>query len=396
MLSQLEKKLENVEVSYGAKHEFVPKVHNHHDMSKWYCAAFQAMGMQDGTKARSLADALRQSIWEEVQGVKPVPDIDTQDFGSDQATKLVKEMVRIMKFRVVSYERITRQVVKHTKEMINKAENIATQLYKKQKQLSNHVRSKAVIIKEEKLGQLPAHVQATIVVDDPNFGQAFHVQAQADSKQVLMNQMKQKAMTLYEQLHELQQERVHAVLKHDKAKVKHIDQLIRKLKTQTRAIMGARQHLASLVAESDDDTQTTQDEQTSFGSDVQDTIMQALQRLEAGMTSRQMLDHDMYRHEIEQQINEHTNGMMLYLGLQTEHEVQQLRQALIKEVCVSVAKLYEQGRQEVLLLNQELTTFYRDMVGNKEALEYLELVAQRYRASIAKLQVHVLALFDKR
>ena len=160
--------------------------------------------------------------------------------------------------------------------------------------------------------------------------------------------------------------------------------------------MGARQHLASLVAESDEDTQTTQDEQTSSGSDVHDTVRQALQRLEAGMTSRQMLDHDMYRHEIEQQINEHTNGMMLYLGLQTEHEVHQLRQALIKEVCVSVAKLYEQGRQEVLLLNQELTTFYRDMVGNKEALEYLELVAQRYRASIAKLQVHVLALFDKR
>lgn len=394
MLSQLEKKLENVEVSYGPKHEFVPKVHSHHDMSKWYCAAFQAMGMQDGTQARSLADALRQSIWEEVQGVKPVPPIDTQDFGSDQATKLVKEMVRIMKFRVVSYERTTRQVVNHTKDMIHRAKNIATQLYKKQKQLSNHVRSKAVIIKEEKLGQLPPHVQATIVVDDPNFGQAFRVQAQANSKQVMMDQMKHKLTALYKQLHELQQERVHAVLKHDKAKVKHVDQLIRKLKTQTRAIMGARLHLASLVAKSSDDHEMPPDEPS--GSDVHNAIRQALQRLEAGMTSRQMLDYDMYKHEIEQQINEHTNGMMLYLGLQTEHEVQQIRQALIKEVCISVAKLYEQGRQEVLLLNQELTTFYRDMVGNKEALEYLELVAQRYRASIAKLQVHVLALFDKR
>jgi hypothetical protein len=324
-----------------------------------------------------------------------VPPIDTQDFGSDQATKLVKEMVRIMKFRVVSYERTTRQVVNHTKDMIHRAKNIATQLYKKQKQLSNHVRSKAVIIKEEKLGQLPPHVQATIVVDDPNFGQAFRVQAQADSKQVLMDQMKQKLTALYKQLHELQQERVHAVLKHDKAKVKHVDQLIRKLKTQTRAIMGARLHLASLVAKSSDDHEMPPDE-PSGSSDVHNAIRQALQRLEAGMTSRQMLDYDMYKHEIEQQINEHTNGMMLYLGLQTEHEVQQIRQALIKEVCISVAKIYEQGRQEVLLLNQELTTFYRDMVGNKEALKYLELVAQRYRASIAKLQVHVLALFDKR
>lgn len=385
MISDLEKKLDQVELSDGPSFAFVPKVHVHGDVSKWFCSIFRAMSTQDSARVRSLSDAMRKAIWDVVQEVEPVPDLKDQDFGSDQADALVKEMVRIMKFRVVSYERTTRQVVEYTRTMIGRARKMAQALMRKQDDLSRHIRSKAMTIKQEKIGQLPERIESTIVIDDPAFGQAFQVSAQGSSKQQVLDQMKQKASKVYRRLGELQQARVHAILQHDKAKVKHIDTQIKKLRTHTRAIMGARQHMASMIEQTMDDD-----------GKVDQTVESALARLEAGMSSQKMVDYDLYKQEIEHQIDEHTNGMALFLGLQTQQEIMQLRRDLIQEVCKHVAELFDKGRQEVLLLNQEMTTFYRDLAMNKEALHYLELVAKRYRASIAKIQVMLLALFDKR
>lgn len=385
MISDLEKKLDRVEVSDGPGFAFVPKVHDHGDVSRWFCTIFHAMSTQDSAQVRSLSDAMRKAIWDVVQEVEPVPNMEDQDFGSDQADALVKEMVRIMKFRVVSYERTTRLVVQYTRTMIGRARKIAQALMRKQDDLSRHIRSKAMAIKQEKIGQLPARIESTVVIQDPAFGQAFQVSAQGSSKQQVLDQMKQKASKVYRRLGELQQARVHAILQHDKAKVKHIDAQIKKLRTQTRAIMGARQHMASMIEQTmDDDDKADQ------------TVESALARLEAGMSSQKMVDYDLYKQEIEHQIDEHTNGMALFLGLQTQQEIMQVRKDLIQEVCKHVAKLFEKGRQEVLLLNQEMTTFYRDLAMNKQALHYLELVAKRYRASIAKRQVMLLGLFDKR
>lgn len=387
MLSTLEHKLDGVEVSDGPTFSFVPKVHEHADLSKWFCTIFHAMSVQDSAKVRSLSDAMRKAIWDVVQDVEPVPSLDEQDFGSDQIDALVKEMIRIMKFRVVSYERTTRQVVKYTRAMIAKARKIATALMRKQDDLSRHIRSSAMAIRQEKIGQLPARIESTVVVDDPAFGPAFQVSSEGTSKQQVLDSMKQKATNLYKTLGQLQQQRVHAILQHDKSMVKQIDAQIKKLRTQTRAIMGARQHMTSMIHESQD---------AASQLDLDETIKDALGRLEAGMTSQKMIDYDLYKQEIDHQIDEHTTGMALFLGLQTQQEITKLRQDMIEEVCKRVADMFEQGRLEILLLNQEMTTFYRDIAMNKQALRYLELVAKRYRASIAKRQVMLLGLFDKR
>ena len=387
MLSELEKKLQNVEVSDGPTFAFVPKVHVHSDMNKWFCSIFHAMSVQDSAQVRSLSNALRKAIWDVVQEVEPVPNVKEQTFGSDQADALVRKMVRIMKLRVVSYERTVRRVVKYTRAMISKSRKIAQALMHKQDELSRHIRSSAMAIKQEKIGQLPAHVETSIMIDDPTFGPAFQVNTEANSKQQLLDQLKQKASKIYKKLEQLQQERVHAILQHDKAKVKLIDEQIKKMKTQTRALMGARQYMTSML----DDV-----ENISLTDTLNETIEDAFGRLEAGIVDQKVLDYDLYRREIEHQIDEHSNGMALFLGLQTQQEIAALRKDMIKEVCKHVSHIFEEGSQEVMLLNQEMGTYYRELVSNKDAIVVIKSFAKRYRASIAKIQIMLLGLFDKR
>ena len=385
MLTNLENKLEHVEVSDGPVFEFVPQIHVHSDLNKWFCKSFQAMYLQDSVKVRSLANAMRKGIWDTIQKVEPVLSFDDQEFESDKVRSLVKEMRRIMKFRVVSYQRTTKKVVTYTRSMIEKARTIATQIMKKQDKLSKHIHSSAITLKQEKLNQLPQHVESTIVVDDPSFGQAFKINAQGESQQQIMTEMKKKASSLYKKLSKLQQERIHAVLQHDKMKVKEIDMQTKKIKTQTRALMGARQYLASLSNNFSFDN-----------NNLNESIEDSLSRLEAGLSNKNIIDHELFAKEIEHEIDQHSNGLALFLGLQTQNEIMHLKKDLIKEVCTMVSKLFEEGKEEIFLINQEISTFYRELIGHPNAIKYLELLATKYRADIAKVQVQLLTLFDKR
>jgi len=316
--------------------------------------------------------------------------VEELDLENPKLEKLVKEMVRIMKFRVISYERTTRRVVKYTRDMIEKARMLAHMIMKKQDELSRHIQTQALEIKAQKIGQLPMRVETSFVVEQPEYGPAFQVQAQGSSKKEMMEALKKRAMGMYKELAKLREERVRAVLSHDRGQVKAIDARATLLKTYTRAITGARMHLASIGSDEVDD----------IGGGEQDmTAQKAMERLEKGMTHKKVADYDLYRQEVENQIDEHSTGMALYLGLKTQKEVGQLRHDLVLEVCKVVAKIFDEGREEIVLLNAEMATLHRSLLAEQvggKAMKYLERVAKKYRASIAKIQLELLGLFDRR
>ena len=386
LVKNLEHKLKDKELSTGPTYDFVPKVHDHHDLSRWFCESFHVLNQGQSEKVYMLANAFRKGVWDVVQDVEYVPELELD-------SKLVKEMVKIMKFRVVSYERTTRRVIEYTRTMIQKARTLAHMIIKKQDELSRHIQSQAMSIKQEKIGQLPMKVEANYVVQEPEFGEAFQVHVEGNSKKETMDVLKKKAMQMYKELAKLREERVHAVLTHDKGQVKAIDARVKLLKTHTRAIMGARQHMASIVQ---DDMKGGEDEETQSENLV---AQKAMARMEQSMVQKRVPDYELYKQEVENQIDEHASGMALYLGLKTQKEVAQLRHDLVKEVCEVVAKVFDQGREEVVLLNQEMASFHRSLLTEQvgqNAIQYLEKVSKKYRADIAKIQLGLLALFDKR
>lgn len=394
LVHHLEAKLKDKELSTGPTYDFVPTVHDHRDLSRWFCESFHALSTQNSTKVYELANAFRKGVWDAVEGVEYVPSLDDLNIENPKLVSLVKEMVRIMKFRVVSYERTTRRVVEYTQTMIQKARSMAHMIMKKQDELSRHIQAQAVHIRQEKLSQLPdpasaetlapMQLETTTVVTNLEGG----AQVQANSKKQTMDMLKKKALDMYEKLGQLQDERVHAVLSHDVAQVRAIDQQTKKLKTHTRAIMGARQHMASIVQDPTLDTQLGKED-----------IKETLARIEQAMTKKKVMDYDLYRQEVQNQIQEHASGMALYLGLKTQEEVLRLQHDLVQEVCQVVSQVFEEGREEVLLLNQEMATFHQSLRTNQvsdEIMKYLEGMAKKYRGSIAKIQLRLLALFDKR
>lgn len=387
LVQNLEARLASKELGTGPTYDFVPKMHDHHDLSRWFCESFHALNRQDSTKVYALADAFRKGVWDVVQDVEHVEELDLEN---PKLEKLVKEMVRIMKFRVISYERTTRRVVKYTRDMIEKARMLAHMIMKKQDELSRHIQTQALEIKAQKIGQLPMRVETSFVVEQPEYGPAFQVQAQGSSKKEMMEALKKRAMGMYKELAKLREERVRAVLSHDRGQVKAIDARATLLKTYTRAITGARMHLASIGSDEVDD----------IGGGEQDmTAQKAMERLEKGMTHKKVADYDLYRQEVENQIDEHSTGMALYLGLKTQKEVGQLRHDLVLEVCKVVAKIFDEGREEIMLLNAEMATLHRSLLAEQvggKAMKYLERVAKKYRASIAKIQLELLGLFDRR
>lgn len=390
-IARLEEKLANKRIEAGPTYDFVPKVHDQHDMAKWFCLAVHALGNQDAAKLVELCNALRQSIWDVVQDVEPINDdndADVLDRMDKRVRAVVKEMVRLMKFRVVACERTTRQLVEYTQSTIAKARQVAKALLRKQDELSSHIQSQALHLKQEKIGQLPVQVEAKLVVDKPSFGSAFQVQAQGSSKQATMDALKAKALQLYKTLAELRDERVHAILSHDKPRVQAIDAQVRKLHTQTRAITGARQHLASLV----------KDEPILGGeASTNESAQAGVERLAKAMTQKKVLDHDLYKYQVEHEIDEHATGMALYLGLKTQKEIAQLKHDLQESLCKVAAQLFQTNAQEIELLNQEMAALHNQLRRlNHTDMDYLERMAKRYRANVAKIQLQILSLFDKR
>ena len=399
LVHHLEAKLKDKELSTGPTYDFVPKIHDHHDLSRWFCESFHALSTQNSTKVYELANAFRKGVWDAVEAVEYVPSLDDLDIENPKLVSLVKEMVRIMKFRVVSYQRTTRRVVEYTQTMIQKARSMAHMIMKKQDELSRHIQAQALHIQQEKINHLPPtsletlapiQLETTMVATPTNLegGAQVQVQVQGNSKKQVMDMLKKKALDMYKELGQLQDQRVHAVLCHDVAQVRVIDQQMKKLKTHTRAIMGARQHMASIVQDPTLETQLGKD-----------GIKETLDRIEQSMTKKRVLDYDLYRQEVQNQIQEHASGMALYLGLKTQEEVLRLQHELVQEVCQVVSQVFEEGREEVLLLNQEMATFHRSLLLLQmpdNAMKYLEGMAKKYRGSIAKIQLSLLALFDKR
>jgi hypothetical protein len=396
VIRNLEDKLKDVQIDTEPDYGFVPKVHDHHDLNRWFCESLQALSTADSTKLYQLANGMRKSVWDTVQSIEPVDKRDIEHL-TPQITSLIKEMVRIMKFRVVSYQRTTRAVVEYTRTMIEKARKIAKAIYSQQTKLSQHIQAQAQALKHEKISQLPYPEDDSVTIHgtqshEPGFEVAFQVVAQGtNSKKATMDTLKKKAIQLYTELAQLREDRVHAVLSHDKPKVRTIDQRTRKIKTQTRAITGARQHLASV----------TEDDQSHVlaGGQAKQTTQEAIDRLTNAMTKKKVTDYDMYRHEVQNQIDEHTDGMALYLNLKTQKEIVHLQRDLQTEVCKVVAQMLESGRHEVILLNQEMASMHSQLIAmeiGKEGVEYLEKMAKKYRASIARIQLELLALFDKR
>ena len=351
---------------------------------------------------------MRQGIWNAAQDVAPI-DAHIADTLSPKIHGLVEEMVRIMKFRVVSYQRATRLVVEYTTTAIHRAKLIAKHIYSAQDQLSKQIQHQSTELLSRKLDQVPLHLPATLTSSSSNssnspnmpippsvstststtstmststpFKQAFQVH----SKRQVMDAMKQKAKDLYTSLSQLQNDKIHAVLNHDKLNARAVETRIRKLKTQVRALTGARQYLAS--SQKIDFLDLTKETDAS------------MTRLAQSLTHQKVMDHDMYRMEVVNQIEEHANGMALFLGLKTQKEIHQLKHDLVKEVCANVALLFKDARQEVYLLNQELSLVYAQLMSlHPPALlvAYLEAVVLRYRGDIAKIQVSLLELFDKR
>lgn len=378
IVQHLEKKLEDKELSTGPRYDFVPKVHDHQDLSKWFCESFHALHKGDSAKLYDLANAFRKGVWDVVENVEHVHEFDSDN---PKLEKLVKEMVRIMKFRVVSYERTTKRIVTYTRTMIDKARKLAQSILDKQDELSKHIQTQALELKKEKIGQLPNSIETTIVIEEPSFTNTFQMRS---NKREMMDALKKRAVQLYKQLHQLQEERVQAVLNHDKVLVRNIDAKTKLIKTYTRAIMGARQHFSSIH---DQEEEEEEDDETG---------KKVLERLEKSMAETRVPDYELYKQEVEHQIDEHSSGLALYLGLKTQHEITQLKQDLVTEVCKVVSKIFDEGREEIMLLNQEMASFHRELLGNQVAMQYLEKVAKKYRASVAKIQLQLLALFDKR
>lgn len=193
---------------------------------------------------------------------------------------------------------------------------------------------------------------------------------------------------MYKQINKLNKDKIKAVLNHDTSKVKDINQKLKLLKTYTRAMVGARQHILSIV----EDNELEQEPQNNTSVDAM------IQRMHDYMKNSVPMDYDLYKHEVENQIDEHSSGLALYLGLKTHDELILLKKDLVNEVCLNVQKIFEQGQHEIVLLNEEIKSLYNSLklTCSGDILKYIEQKSLYYRGMVAKIQLQLLALFDKR
>jgi len=193
---------------------------------------------------------------------------------------------------------------------------------------------------------------------------------------------------MYKQINKQNKDKIKAVLNHDTSKVKDINQKLKLLKTYTRAMVGARQHILSIV----EDNELEQEPQNNTSVDAM------IQRMHDYMKNSVPMDYDLYKHEVENQIDEHSSGLALYLGLKTHDELILLKKDLVNEVCLNVQKIFEQGQHEIVLLNEEIKSLYNSLklTCSGDILKYIEQKSLYYRGMVAKIQLQLLALFDKR
>jgi len=385
IIEKLETKLETKEINNEHKFEFIPKIHIHEDLSRWFCESFHALNNENSTQLYHLADALRKGIWDVIQEVSPEIQINSDD---DHINKILKEIIKILKFRVVSYERITRRVVNYTRTMIEKARKLAKSILKQQDKLSTHIQAQSVQLKQEKINNLPINIETEIIVQQPSFNGTFAIHTQEDSKSKTLGVLKKKSIEMYKQINKLNKDKIQAVLNHDSVKLKNIEKQLKVLKTYTRAMVGARQHILSLM----DDTMLSKNMENT------QSVNDMLIRMQNHMKNTVPMDYELYKHEIQNQIDEHSSGLALYLGLKTHEELMQLKHDLVNEVCANVKKIFEEGQHEIVILNEEFKSLYNILRSkcSNNVLNYIEQKSLYYRAMIAKIQLSLLSLFDKR
>lgn len=375
MTEALERKLQH---KLEENLEFVPKPWIQPEMLRWFCDAIKALASRNEVELTTLNNGLRKGIWDTIEAVD---NITLPELKDSKVQSLIHEIVRMIKFRAVSYRRTTQKVVAYTRTAIAQARKMARALLHKQDAMSREIVDQGRRLEQEKLGQLPLEEENDLEIQDISGNYVFG-QAQDHPE---MKALKEKAKALYVELRDLQTARVQAILRHERKKVQVLDAKIRKLETAVRALRGARQYLSEMPV------------MPSFSS-FPDTKA-VLDRLVCNLNNRRELDCDLYRAEIKNQIESHTSGLALYLGLQVQKEIAQLAHDLVKAVCHNAETIFKAGQEEVRLLNEEIATMHRTLLAEnppKSVLNYIKQVVAKYRVVIAKDQLQILALFDNR
>lgn len=365
------------------EYSFVPKIHHHRDMAKWFCRAVLYLSRHETSKLREYVGGLRKAIYDTVQEYNEVAHTTPPDLESE-LEKVVSKMTQIMKFRVVSYARTIHQVYKYVHHVIKRARAISKVIHSQGHKLRKVVGQRVAELRRNKQTLVNSAQSTHVEVEDPEFSGAFELTSVSQDAQLKV--MKDKIRDIYQSLKQSRKQRMAALLQHDTTKVQAIDAQIRKFETQAGALTMARQYLQSI------------EPMVSIVAPkhAMDSTDDAIHRMVRAMNNHKTSDHELYNDHLENMLDEHSTGMSLFLGLKTEQEVKKLQQDMVETVCKNTGNIFGHGRREMLALNQQLAMLHSRLVQldhDHHASNWIHVVARKYRASMAKVSTELLGMF---
>lgn len=365
---------------------FVPKLNSHHDIAKWVCHAFIYLSRQDTPKLNQYIQGFRKAILDTSQDMYNQEESTELEPDVPKMThKVMTQMIQMMKHRVVSYHRCIHSLVQYIQQVIRRARGFASMIHTQGSNLNNLIQKRAQKVKLEYSGPEITSIQGPTVT---SIISGFDIEQTPISTNKHTTMLKDRAIRIYQQLNELRRDRVQAVLEHDQPKVVGIDAQIRKLNTQVKAIIGARQYLASIP----DETPMVSDHSTM---EAADRVLNHIQ--ESMVSAKHHLDMDLHKERLNSMVEEHTLGLELYLKLKTQQEIEKLKNHVIQKVCQYTNRIMTQGKTETELLNKHLAHLHAQLVlmeKGAEASRFVHLKNIEFRAQIAQMYLELLGLFD--